>query len=393
MAAASLSRTELYQLVWSEPMIKVAPRFGLSDVGLAKVCKRYNIPRPPVGYWAQKQFGKQPAQTPLPEAAEGLRSIRFLEEERQQLAASVPVVEDRVSDDQLKKLIAFEEEPSNQVAVPEQVAKYHPFVRQTKEAFAGVSAYRGLVSPNWAAEGARLQVQVAKESVPRALRLMDCLIKEFEKRDHKVTFESTERRRTVLFVILGEKFEVRLREKSKMIRVSEAERKTSYERVRYEPNGLLELQLHSDKPSLHLATWVDGARKKLEDQINEILIELIVGVERVRKWRKQQEEYEGQRREAEIKRWKQEDERRKEQQKVQELEEMMGRWEKSDKIRTFVREVRQHVEATKGPIAVGSELGIWLDWALDQADHIDPLGRKSRVEPEADGDHGPQKPR
>lgn len=77
-------------------------------------------------------------------------------------------------------------------------------------------------------------------------------------------------------------------------------------------NGQLELQLHSDKPSLHLATWVDGARKKLEDQINDVLVELIVGVEKVRKWRKQQEEYERQRREAEIKRWKQEDERRKE---------------------------------------------------------------------------------
>lgn len=376
-------------------MTKVAPRFGLSDVGLAKVCKRYNIPRPPVGYWAQKQFGKQPAQTPLPEASQDSRSISFLEEERQKPAAAEPVVKERVRDEQLKKLVAFEEEPNNHVQVLDQVGKYHPLVRQTKEAFSGAHEYRGLVSPSWSAERARLSLSLSKELVPRALRLMDCLIKEFEGRGHKVVCETTERRRAVLFVILGEKFEFRLREKCKMIRLSEAEYKRSYERVRYEPNGLLELKLHSDKPDLHLATWVDGARSKLEDQVNDILIELIVGVEKLRTWRKQQEEYERRRREDEIKRWKQEDERRKEQQKIQELDEMIDRWERSDRIRTFVTDVRQHIESTKGPIESGSELGRWLNWALHYADSIDPLERRSRIEPENDSpSEGPvRKPR
>lgn len=50
----SLSRQELYELVWSTPMSRLAPQFGLSDVGLAKVCKKYATPRPPVGYWAKK---------------------------------------------------------------------------------------------------------------------------------------------------------------------------------------------------------------------------------------------------------------------------------------------------------------------------------------------------
>ncbi len=34
-APKAVSRAELYELIWTEPMIKVAPRFGLSDVGLA----------------------------------------------------------------------------------------------------------------------------------------------------------------------------------------------------------------------------------------------------------------------------------------------------------------------------------------------------------------------
>lgn len=46
----SVTRNELYELIWAEPMTKVAPRFALSNVGLAKLCKRYDIPRPPVGH-------------------------------------------------------------------------------------------------------------------------------------------------------------------------------------------------------------------------------------------------------------------------------------------------------------------------------------------------------
>jgi hypothetical protein len=43
----SLSRRQLYDLVWTTPIRKLAREFGLSDVGLAKTCRRYDIPRPP----------------------------------------------------------------------------------------------------------------------------------------------------------------------------------------------------------------------------------------------------------------------------------------------------------------------------------------------------------
>ena len=39
-------------------MSEVATRFGISDVGLAKACRRANIPLPARGYWAKTQAGK-----------------------------------------------------------------------------------------------------------------------------------------------------------------------------------------------------------------------------------------------------------------------------------------------------------------------------------------------
>ncbi len=63
-----VSREELYQLVWSKPMIKVAEQLGVSGSYMARVCTVLNVPRPERGYWAKLAVGKAPAQTPLPEA-------------------------------------------------------------------------------------------------------------------------------------------------------------------------------------------------------------------------------------------------------------------------------------------------------------------------------------
>ena len=72
-----LKREELYNLVWSVPMIKLAKRFDLSDQGLAKKCKKHKIPRPPVGYWAKLEYGKSVEKTPLPNITD--QRLAFIE--------------------------------------------------------------------------------------------------------------------------------------------------------------------------------------------------------------------------------------------------------------------------------------------------------------------------
>jgi hypothetical protein len=53
--ASRYNRERLYQEVWSEPVVVVAKKY---DVGLAKICKKLNIPRPGLGYWAKMAAGK-----------------------------------------------------------------------------------------------------------------------------------------------------------------------------------------------------------------------------------------------------------------------------------------------------------------------------------------------
>jgi hypothetical protein len=61
-----MTRQELYELVWSQPMQSLAKTFGISDVALAKRCRAVDVPVPPRGYWARKAAGQQPARPPLP---------------------------------------------------------------------------------------------------------------------------------------------------------------------------------------------------------------------------------------------------------------------------------------------------------------------------------------
>src|SRR5687768_2717307 len=71
-------REELYRQVWQEPTKKVVPRYGLSDVGLAKVCRKHHIPRPPVGYWAKAGVGRHVEPTPHPKLDDAsLQEIQF----------------------------------------------------------------------------------------------------------------------------------------------------------------------------------------------------------------------------------------------------------------------------------------------------------------------------
>lgn len=61
----TFSRQEMYDLVWSTPIQKLAEQFGLSDRGLAKTCQRHQVPVPGRGYWAKIEAGQPANITPL----------------------------------------------------------------------------------------------------------------------------------------------------------------------------------------------------------------------------------------------------------------------------------------------------------------------------------------
>ncbi|CAH1697254.1 conserved hypothetical protein [Hyphomicrobiales bacterium] len=69
--ARSFTREQFYKLVWSKPLTHLAKEFYISDVALHKICRKHDIPNPPLGWWAKKEAGKPVEQTPLPKAKAG----------------------------------------------------------------------------------------------------------------------------------------------------------------------------------------------------------------------------------------------------------------------------------------------------------------------------------
>ena len=65
-------RQDLFDLVWSEPTRTIAKRLGISDVGLAKACRRADLLLPPRAYWAKLADGKTVKKPQLPRRGPGM---------------------------------------------------------------------------------------------------------------------------------------------------------------------------------------------------------------------------------------------------------------------------------------------------------------------------------
>lgn len=94
MRAAELSREELYELVWSMPMIHAAKRLGISGVMLGRICWDRQVPKPPRGYWANLKSEKKRGRfvkPPLPSVGESnSHFLKFMLEEQARRNAPRP---------------------------------------------------------------------------------------------------------------------------------------------------------------------------------------------------------------------------------------------------------------------------------------------------------------
>lgn len=66
-----LSRSDLFERIWSSPMLALSAEWGMSDRGLAKACRRLKIPVPARGYWAKKAAGHRTRRPVLPKLKQG----------------------------------------------------------------------------------------------------------------------------------------------------------------------------------------------------------------------------------------------------------------------------------------------------------------------------------
>ena len=75
METVTLSREQLYNLVWSEPFLTLSKKYDISDVGLRKMCVRMDIPVPKTGYWQRVHAGRKVKIPSLPSGYAGKDTV------------------------------------------------------------------------------------------------------------------------------------------------------------------------------------------------------------------------------------------------------------------------------------------------------------------------------
>jgi hypothetical protein len=79
MPHVTITRRQLYELIWERPLSKVAPELGTSFALLKAACKQHDIPVPEARYRGLVNAGRLALRTPLPELAEGQDGVLSIE--------------------------------------------------------------------------------------------------------------------------------------------------------------------------------------------------------------------------------------------------------------------------------------------------------------------------
>lgn len=77
-----LTRAQLFVWLWTNPAEAIAADAGISGTYLRKICVRFDIPKPPRGYWRRLQTGKPGRQPRLPNPEENKEVPLSVTEER-----------------------------------------------------------------------------------------------------------------------------------------------------------------------------------------------------------------------------------------------------------------------------------------------------------------------
>ena len=368
-----LKREELYKMVWSEPVSKLARGYGLSDRGLGKICRRLEIPVPGRGYWQMKKKGLKMLVPPL-------RPTKKLNATGTYIHRTSKPQREGKENNETCDLITAEKMPENKITVPPSLDSPHSLIEMTRRSLIGAKVdARGLKQPR--ARGC-LDIHVGQENIDRAMLIMDTLVKVLKNRGFDICVaKETPFSTSVSVMDEGIKFALiedldRTERKLTAAQIKEKEKHPwmySRQEYDYSPNGVLSLKIRNDDSLNTRKTWSDGRRQRLEDCLNSFvggLIKAAMAIKHLRAERERRErEWQEQRRQRE----EAERFRREEEEKLKDLDREVESWQRSQKIRSYIEAIKKWGIQKYGEIKPESKLQQWLTWATKQADRLDPL--------------------
>lgn len=355
MEKVKLTRRELYDMVWKEPMSTISKKFNITDTGLRKACKRMNIPTPIAGYWAKLQFGKPVFQENLPVDYGGIEIVEL--EQIDDKAA-----ESRESE-RARLINEMKADTTLDLAIPPTLNDACLLIKEVNDYYQQKLRDETVRSNELLVHYMKqyLDVSVTPKELDRMLRFADALIKNLKRRGHEVKIVNG---KTIL-CLFGEEFQINFRECTKRDQIIDNHGSYSWKRTVYIPTGILKFTVHG----YYGREWRDRGLL-LEEQLAKILAQLeLLGM----RAKKERDTFRARQVEYEVKK-KEEDEKR--EQKLHEVRRFKSllseakHFDEAQMIRRYIEAVKEKVK--KDSMLTGKDRE-WIHWAEAKADWFDPL--------------------
>lgn len=364
-----ISRTELYARVWQTPMIRLGLEFGISGNGLAKICKRLNVPYPPRGFWAKKGAGKAVTVVGLPQLPPGMPTDVDIYPWLSQPQEPAPI----------QAVVAAAEASASAVTIPETLEGAHPKVKAWLAQHKSEQAERERENKRRSRDEWSWVTPLLADLTERDLyrfRVTSALFRAVETAGGRV--ESAVITGKVTFLIDGEKIECSIVEKMRQSLLVPREAGTKWTAYpEFHQNGLTSSGFLRVTITTYLRDgakeWVETSTKKMGAFLPEIVGRIIAGGPILIEWERERKE--------EARKREEEDERRQERRRLKQRDEHRWRqfcafatdWQERTRLLTFLAEIenRSHVEADA--TIADQQLSEWIAWAQQKIDSLHPF--------------------
>lgn len=363
MAADSslLSREELHQLVWSVPGTHLAKRFGLSDSGLSKICRKLDVPRPPLGWWAKKAAGHRVRISPLPNHRSGVP----------ERVTITPTPDDTSG---LREAIKVEAKRIGEIIISERLTRPHPLIarwlaerlrRQTEGQRERDLCRRNLYRvPDFTSNDRRRHRVL--QALFRALERQGAMISETDRGQLNANFEE-------------EAIQFELREKLRQVTRSLTDEEKRWEtwnrsglRKELEPTGFFQFTISAWTEQPVRKVWLESPRQPIETLLPTIVATFTmlapVLAERSRRRAEEARRFAEEQRKAEEERQR----RREDDNRWGRFVEIAGNWKQAALAREFIEALRAGGLGTNDLIE-GRSVSQWVEWADARATAMDPI--------------------
>jgi len=254
----SFTPQELFEMVWTTPVLKLAREIGVSDVGLSKACRRAGVILPARGYWAKAE-AKRPKR-PKPPTQTIPIEFSVLDIQKAELS-----VEKKVKS-----------EPSL-VTVPVELADAHPEVEKWLSAARKAKVVDGALDIS---SSCVLSARISSDLIARSALIFDTLIKESEKRGYRFSITAG----ATHVIVDDEPLKISITEKLKRFEIPRPPAKPlrpgqpwtpnlaglSRPRYGWESTGILTLSLDVRTLTQERKNWTDSDKARIEKRLGQV---------------------------------------------------------------------------------------------------------------------------